>query len=156
MNSPAKKDGFTIIEVVLVLAIAGLIFLIVFLAVPALQRSQRDTQRKNDLSRFMAQINSYQANNRGNVPAHTQAGIETAPNGLVPAYLTVGGDTFEDPNGGAYQFQYNSGSAVPSGQIRYSTNARCGANGAISGGGTSRQVAASIGLEGGGGYCQQN
>jgi prepilin-type N-terminal cleavage/methylation domain-containing protein len=42
INKP-KAHGFTIIEVVLVLAIAGLIFLIVFLALPALQRSQRDT-----------------------------------------------------------------------------------------------------------------
>ncbi|MBS7346174.1 MAG: type II secretion system protein, partial [Candidatus Sacchiramonaceae bacterium] len=42
-----KKYGFTIIEVVLVLAIAGLIFLVVFIALPALQRNQRDTQREN-------------------------------------------------------------------------------------------------------------
>ncbi|MCL2869540.1 prepilin-type N-terminal cleavage/methylation domain-containing protein, partial [Candidatus Saccharibacteria bacterium] len=34
------RQGFTIIEVVLVLAIAGLIFLMVFIALPALQRSQ--------------------------------------------------------------------------------------------------------------------
>ena len=33
----SDKDGFTIIEVMIVLAIAGLILLIVFLAVPALQ-----------------------------------------------------------------------------------------------------------------------
>ena len=45
------RGGFTIIEVVLVLAIAGLIFLMVFIAFPALQRSQRDTQRRNDLSK---------------------------------------------------------------------------------------------------------
>ena len=37
-----NKKGFTIIEVVLVLAIAGLIFLMVFIALPALQRSQRN------------------------------------------------------------------------------------------------------------------
>ena len=36
------KKGFTIIEVVLVLAIAGLIFLIVFITLPAMQRGQRD------------------------------------------------------------------------------------------------------------------
>ena len=42
-----NKYGFTIIEVVLVLAVAGLIFLMVFIALPTLQRSQRDTQRKN-------------------------------------------------------------------------------------------------------------
>ena len=34
-----SKKGFTIIEVVLVLAIAGLIFLMVFVALPALQRA---------------------------------------------------------------------------------------------------------------------
>ena len=57
MNQTTTKKGFTIIEVVLVLAIAGLIFLMVFLALPALQRSQRDTQRKNDISRLQA-VNS--------------------------------------------------------------------------------------------------
>ena len=46
-NTKSKK-GFTIIEVVLVLAIAGLIFLMVFVALPALQRSQRDTQRRDE------------------------------------------------------------------------------------------------------------
>lgn len=40
------KQGFIIIEVVLVLTIAGLVFLMVFLALLALQRSQRDTLRK--------------------------------------------------------------------------------------------------------------
>ena len=49
-----QKNGFTIIEVVLVLAVAGLIFLMVFLALPALQRSQRDTQRKSDIARLKA------------------------------------------------------------------------------------------------------
>ena len=57
------KEGFTIIEVVLVLAIAGLIFLMVFVALPALQRSQRDTQRRNDLSRVDTSLVQYQTNN---------------------------------------------------------------------------------------------
>ena len=60
-----KEKGFTIIEVVLVLAIAGLIFLMVFIALPALQRSQRDTQRKNDLARLNTALTSYQSNNKG-------------------------------------------------------------------------------------------
>ena len=60
-----KKSGFTIIEVVLVLAIAGLIFLMVFIALPALQRNQRDTQRKNDMSRLSDAIKSWRSNNRG-------------------------------------------------------------------------------------------
>ena len=57
-----SKEGFTIIEVVLVLAIAGLIFLMVFVALPALQRSQRDTQRRNDMSRVDTSLVQYQTN----------------------------------------------------------------------------------------------
>ena len=57
------KQGFTIIEVVLVLAIAGLIFLMVFVALPALQRSQRDTARRNDMSRVDTSLVQYQTNN---------------------------------------------------------------------------------------------
>ena len=57
--------GFTIIEVVLVLAIAGLIFLMVFLALPALQRSQRDTQRKQDVAMVMTTLHNWKANNKG-------------------------------------------------------------------------------------------
>ena len=60
-----SKKGFTIIEVVLVLAIAGLIFLMVFVALPALQRSQRDTARRNDLARVDTSLVQYQTNNQG-------------------------------------------------------------------------------------------
>ena len=63
MSTKKQKKGFTIIEVVLVLAIAGLIFLMVFIALPALQRAQRNTKRKNDLSRIMTAVTQYQAHN---------------------------------------------------------------------------------------------
>ena len=57
--------GFTIIEVVLVLAIAGLIFLMVFLGLPALQRAQRDTQRKQDVAMVVTTLHNWKANNKG-------------------------------------------------------------------------------------------
>lgn len=62
------KGGFTIIEVVLVLAIAGLIFLMVFLALPALQRSQRDSERQRMLGNLSAAVQKYQQNNNGRLP----------------------------------------------------------------------------------------
>ena len=68
-ESQPNNKGFTIIEVVLVLAIAGLIFLMVFIALPALQRNQRDTQRKNDLATFASALQNYAANNRGRYPS---------------------------------------------------------------------------------------
>lgn len=64
-----KESGFTIIEVLIVLAIAGLILLVVFLAVPALQRNSRNTQRKNDVSALLGAANEYVNNNAGTLPA---------------------------------------------------------------------------------------
>ena len=64
MTKNDNKKGFTIIEVVLVLAIAGLIFAMVFIALPALQRSQRDQSRKNDASTVAAAITNWNAANR--------------------------------------------------------------------------------------------
>ena len=64
-----NKKGFTIIEVVLVLAIAGLIFLMVFIALPALQRSQRNTRRRQDMARILSAVTEYVANNNTS-PVH--------------------------------------------------------------------------------------
>ena len=66
LNTNSKK-GFTIIEVVLVLAIAGLIFLMVFVALPALQRSQRDTARRNDMSRVDTSLVQWQTNHNTDI-----------------------------------------------------------------------------------------
>lgn len=70
------RGGFTIIEVVLVLAIAGLIFLMVFIALPALQRSQRDTQRRDDMARLSSMLTQYQTNNNGRLPGDGVCDLE--------------------------------------------------------------------------------
>lgn len=57
------EKGFTIIEVALVLAIGALIFLVVFLAVPALQRNQRNDARKRDISNVVEAVSDYNSNN---------------------------------------------------------------------------------------------
>lgn len=118
------KQGFTIIEVVLVLAIAGLIFLMVFVALPALQRSQRDTARRNDMSRVDTSLVQYQTNNSSateNLPAGPSLYIpsktsdkisdgssqgNTAAKDFIQRYMNPGTDsttnTFEDPDGTLY------------------------------------------------------
>ncbi len=63
-----NQKGFTIIEVLIVLAIAGLILLIVFLAVPALQRNSRNTQRKSDAGAALSGVSEYINNNDGVLP----------------------------------------------------------------------------------------
>ena len=80
----SKSEGFTIIEVMIVLAIAGLILLIVFLAVPALQRNTRNTQRKNDASRLGAAASNYVSNQNGSLPGVTApAGSTTAAQAIL-------------------------------------------------------------------------
>ena len=148
-----KEKGFTIIEVVLVLAIAALIFLMVFIALPALQRSQRDTQRKNDLSRAITAINSYQSNNRERIPSDWTD--------FKNKYLTVGGDTFTDPSGTDYIFA--PGTSKPSigsfdgsqPKVYVTTGASCDGEDIDLGKGASK-VALQMKLEGGGVACQSN
>jgi prepilin-type N-terminal cleavage/methylation domain-containing protein len=67
-NLQKNKRGFTIIEVMIVLAIVGLIMLIVFLAVPALQRSSRNTSRKSDASAISSALSNFISNNGGALP----------------------------------------------------------------------------------------
>lgn len=95
------RSGFTIIEVVLVLAIAGLIFLMVFIALPALQRSQRDTQRRDDLARLATAITQYQTNNNNRLPNYAQDPLtvdcdSTGCDTFIENYLG-GAEEFSDP-----------------------------------------------------------
>ncbi len=173
MKQRNQIKGFTIIEVVLVLAIAGLIFLMVFIAIPALQRNQRDTQRKDDVSRAMTAINNYSSNNRGRLPTSTTT-TPTIANGngdsFITDYLTVGGDAFNDPAlDGNYAFQVRAATSAPpafastttgSGSserrvIYYTVGATCNGESLTTGQGN-RKISLRIRLEGGGIACFSN
>lgn len=141
-----NKKGFTIIEVVLVLAIAGLIFLMVFLALPALQRSQRDTQRKNDASRLRAAVTDYSSNNRGALP-WTDVGTITDNSPFLTNYV-LKGSSFNDPSTNAqYKVEVKDasqnevsmsgaagGRATAIGTMYVAAKAACGNDGAIKSG----------------------
>lgn len=126
-------QGFTIIEVVLVLAIAGLIFLMVFVALPALQRSQRDTQRRNDMSRVDTSLVQYKTNHSSSSeglpigPSYYDATTDNTPGppntrenakNFVFQYMNSGSDApindFKDPDGTLYNV-YISQNIVKSG-----------------------------------------
>ena len=61
MNS--KKRGFTFIEIALVLGIAGLIFLMAFIALPNLWASERDADRRATVMGLISSLKNYQTNN---------------------------------------------------------------------------------------------
>ena len=96
------KKGFTIIEVVLVLAIAGLIFLMVFVALPALQRSQRDTQRRQDYADLSAAISSYSTNNNGVLARLVGGKNATSCKNLSTSATQYINKDGKDPNGNDY------------------------------------------------------
>jgi type II secretory pathway pseudopilin PulG len=54
-----RTGGFTIIEVIVVIGIAGLILLVVFLAVPSLNRSGRNNERRSDAKYIASQRLQY-------------------------------------------------------------------------------------------------
>lgn len=180
-----NKKGFTIIEVVLVLAIAGLIFLMVFIALPALQRSQRNTQREDDLARVLTAVNDFQTNNNGKTPFN---GLDMAA--FVTRYLdkeckkggnshpavladTAGnktefdacGQQFTDPDGTAYNIQYQGKVTADNTSVGLTTfdhkfyaytNASCGDEGIVNKGSGDREVAIFFVEEGGAIACNDN
>lgn len=85
MLNKIKKDnkGFTIIEVLIVLAIAGLILLVVFLAVPALQRQSRNTQLKAAVTNVLGALSDFSGTYDGKTPnaISTNDGVVTISDG---------------------------------------------------------------------------
>lgn len=63
-----KVDGFTIIEVIIVLAIVSLIILIVFIAVPTLRKNSSNHARRNDAARLASLVNDFMIANGGSQP----------------------------------------------------------------------------------------
>lgn len=57
------------IEVMIVLAIVALIFIFLFLGVPALQRNGRNTRRRSDLGKFFSAVIEYQHSRGRNTQA---------------------------------------------------------------------------------------
>ncbi len=152
MNTQQTNKGFTIIEVVLVLAIAGLIFLMVFVALPALQRGQRDTQRRDDVSRVVSQLQSYATNNRGSLPDLSTAANRTS---FSDNYLKASAGEFNDPKtGSAYTFVVANGTDPTEGQMQYIRGYACNGENIGAAAGNNRQAAVRVKLEGSGFFCQ--
>lgn len=69
-----RSEGFTIIEVLIVLAIAGLIMLVVFLAVPNLQRNSRNNSYRSEANNILAAYTEISSNKNGAVLTASNSG----------------------------------------------------------------------------------
>ena len=141
-----RTEGFTIIEVLIVLAIAGLILLIVFLAVPALQRNSRNTQRKNDVQNILGGINEYVTNHTGQIPSSF---IDFKDN-VKLGYYTGSSDV---------DYEVNQGGSGSANVLTVYTGAKCSGAAAVTSGASSRNIAAVYFIETSGGtqpVCQES
>ena len=107
-----NKKGFTLIEVSLTLAIAGLIFLAVFLVLPGLWASERDAERRDDVIKLINNLKNFQTNNnRGALPENGATGatitwgasLDSAnANSWAGFYRDFLREDFKDPSGNNY------------------------------------------------------
>lgn len=160
-NLQKQQKGFTIIEVLIVLAIAGLIVLIVFLAVPALQRNSRNTQRKNDVSALVGGVQEFTNNNNGKLPT------TTADYDKIKGTSTASGNaklSFYDPAQVTINTANNTAQTPATNQIdnviitNYVKCDNASANATTTSGATKRNVAAVFHVETSGGtqiQCQE-
>lgn len=64
----APQGGFTVIEMLVVLAIASFILSVVLMAIPALQRNSRNSARRDDVQIVLQALSRYALNNSANFP----------------------------------------------------------------------------------------
>ena len=79
----------------------------VFIALPALQRNQRDTQRKNDISRLQEAIERYKANNKGQLPWEVGVIGDHNTSNFANNYLKRDQGEWRDPSGSPYRVTVN-------------------------------------------------
>lgn len=138
-----KDNGFTIIEVLIVLAIAGLIMLVVFLAVPALQRNSRNTQYRNEANQLLTAYSEVSSNAGGSVLTNSdEATVLAATKNKNITNITIGAGA--------------SGGTVPGSGVTNAalirTATKCSApNSASTTSGSTRQIAILFNVETSGG-----
>lgn len=151
-----KRDqGFTIIEVLIVLAIAGLIMLVVFLAIPALQRNSRNTQRTNDVANILGAVGEFVSNNNGKLPTAVSADTENANTLIVGATS----DNEVEVNLGyftAANIGLNSTAELTTDRVNIRTGAKCDGTSVTTTGASARNYVAAYILENNATQCRES
>lgn len=142
----SNSKGFTIIEVLIVLAIAGLILLVVFLAVPALNRNSRNTSIKSDVQNVLGGVSEYRAANDGSNPTTigTSSGLVTYGAGTGTSIKVQGSTTATHT---PFAEAAPTKASLTAGIVTVMLNAKCGATPADAPIASNRSVAAYYTIE---------
>ncbi len=106
MSSKNTNKGFTLIELVIVLAIAALIIAGILLAVRGAQQSRRDSQRRSDAGAMGALVEESAGNHGGNYPAQAGGATVAAFNAALTQKFPTA------PDGNAYTFSTAANAAM--------------------------------------------
>lgn len=85
--------GFTVVELVIAIAVMGLISVLIFAAANQLNRTKRDNQRKADAARMLTAVRQYVNDNNGSMPT-SNADLTAIVNNYI---LKQPGITFYPP-----------------------------------------------------------
>lgn len=152
-----SENGFTIIELLIVLAIAALIILVVLIAVPQLQRNQRNQARQSIAGRIVTEVNNYAGNNNGNLPTANNNATTGFTGGFSARYLNnvdINDPQTGVPASGGVSFTGTPGGTA--GNTDYTTGRICNGETSTTTGASARNFALVVRLEGGATYCLDN
>lgn len=86
----SKRPGFTLVELVIVIAVIAVITAAVFIAIDPAKRlhAARNSRRWSDASAILSAIKTYQADNNGSLPGSTVSGLNAANAYIIGTSVT--------------------------------------------------------------------
>ena len=103
-----KRSGFTLLELIIALAIGALITSTVLLSAQGAERSQRDTRRRADLNKLSTALEQWADNNSGKYPlvgTDVTMGKPMSGTFVSEGYWKAGSINDPRPGGGQYTYQ---------------------------------------------------
>ena len=103
-NLKLLKNGFTLLELLIVVAVIGVLAGFILVSYPGAQKQARDSQRRSDIKQYQTLLESYSAINSDLYPSRTS---NTRPDTLCPN--PIGPTTCpRDPSTPTYEYYYRS------------------------------------------------
>lgn len=138
-----NKKGFTLVELVIVLAIAALILAAILFAVSGAQQSRRDSARRDSAGQVASLLEESAGNHDGAYPGQA-GGITTAQ------FTTLGQARTDNPDGTNYNFSYPAFAGCPAPSTGTVDDMQVMINGAL------RQYRVAVRLQSGDWFCADN
>jgi type II secretion system protein G len=119
-----NEEGFTLIELMIVIVILGVLAGIVIFAVGGVTDNGDVAACKSDVKTLSVAVEAYRAKT-GGYPAHLEPDLTTTPNQFLRGQTSLSGDTLAQKS---YTITYQGNSGATAGQLVVTANAGAPAN----------------------------